>query len=426
MEQIKLPTGERLYRAKLNNGLGVFIFPKPNFLRTYAVLSTNYGSIDSNFRSTKGDLVQVPPGIAHFLEHKLFEEEGGNAFDRFAKWGASVNAFTTHTQTSYLFSTIEGWEEALVELIKFVNNPYLTEENVEKEKGIIEQELQMYADHPDHRIHSTLLENLYHENPVRIDIGGTVKSVQEITVAELLNCFYTFYQPSNMALAVVGDLDPKKTMDLIKTNYPEWKHEQGNIERIYPEEAKEVAQPWSEVELNISRPRYLLGFKHEPIWLGESLLKQQIIMSLVWRLIVGRSSMFYEELYAENLVNDSFGASFSASPQFAYSLIGSETDEPERLHDKLKQIITKLQSESISPADIDRLKRGIYGAHLGSYDSFEYVANRYISHYFNDVPYHKFLDLVSAVTEKDVQKGLNENFVWDLSSVAILKPVVES
>lgn len=426
MEQIKLPTGEKLYKTKLSNGLGVFIFPKPQFLRTYGVLSTNYGSIDSHFKSYKGDQLEVPPGIAHFLEHKLFEEETGNAFDRFAKWGASVNAFTSHTQTSYLFSTIEGWQDALVELIQFVNNPYLTPENVDKEKGIIEQELQMYADHPDHRIHSTLLENLYHNNPVRIDIGGTVESVRAITVDQLLDCFYTFYQPSNMALAVVGDVDPQETLRIIQSNYPTWKHTQGEIERIYPTEAREVVRPWMVEELNISRPRYLLGFKHEPIWQGEDLLREQITMSLVWRLIVGRSSSFYEELYASNLVNDSFGASFSPTSQFAYSLLGSETDQPEKLHEKLRKIITKLQGEAISPADIERLKRSIYGGHLGSYDSFEYVGNRYISYYFGQTPYHKFLDLVRDVSEQDVQRALNENLQWDFSSVAILKPVVET
>lgn len=426
MEQIRLPTGEKLYQDQLANGLTVFILPKSQFLRTYAVLSTNYGSIDSQFKIANRGLVEVPPGIAHFLEHKLFEEEDGNAFDRFAQWGASVNAFTSHTQTSYLFSTIEGWQEALIELISFVNSPYLTEENVEKEKGIIEQELRMYEDHPDHRIHSMLLENLYHANPVRIDIGGTVESVWAITVQELLDCYHTFYQPSNMALAVVGDVDPGETLSLIRQNYPTWEHGQGSIERFYPQEPVSVVHPWVEETLNISRPRYLLGFKHEPKWQGEELLRQQIIMSLVWRLVAGRSTQFFEDLYTSNLVNDSFGASFSSSPQFAYSIIGSETEKPERLHEELSKIIKKLQTEPLSTTDIERLKRRIYGGHLASYDSFEYVANRFISHHFSQTPYHKFLELVRDIKVEEVQTALNAELDWDRSTVAVLRPVQRS
>lgn len=423
MEQIKLPTGERLFRGQLANGLAVFILPKPQFLRTYAVLSTNYGSIDSQFETPNRGLVEVPPGIAHFLEHKLFAEEDGNAFDRFAQWGSSVNAFTSYTQTSYLFSTIEGWQEALIELIRFVNSPYLTEENVEKEKGIIEQELRMYEDYPDNRVHSTLLENLYHANPVRIDIGGTVESVRAITVEALLNCYHTFYQPNNMALAVVGDVDPWETLGLIREKYPTWKHYQGSIKRVYPKEPAKVVNPWDEEPLNITRPRYLLGFKHEPMWQGEELLRQQIVMSLVWRLVAGRSSQYFGELYESNLVNDSFGASFNSSPQFAYSVVGSETDEPERLHEELTRIIRQLQTEPLSPTDIERLKRQLYGGHIAAHDSFEYIANRLVSHYFNQTPYHKFLALVQGVTVKEVQTALNDELHWDRSSVSILRPV---
>lgn len=412
-----------MFQEQLDNGLKVFILPKPQFLRTYAVLSTNYGSIDSQFQLPEQGFVEVPPGIAHFLEHKLFEEEEGNAFDRFAQWGASVNAFTSYTQTSYLFSTIEGWQEALSDLINLVNSPYLTTENVEKEKGIIEQELRMYEDHPDHRIHSVLLENLYHVNPVRIDIGGTVESVRAITVEELFNCYETFYQPGNMAMAVVGDVDPEETLGLIRQNYPTWQHRQGPIERLYPDEPAEVVNPWVEEELNISRPRYLLGFKHEPIWQGERLLRQQIVMSLVWRLVAGRSSQFFGDLYARNLVDDSFGASFNSSPQFAYSVVGSETDNPERLHEELRKIISQLQSSPPSSTDIDRLKRRIYGGHLASYDSFEYVANRLITHYFSQTPYYRFLDLVRDVTVDEIQVALNEQLDWKRSTVSVLRPV---
>lgn len=423
MEQIRIATGETLYQEHLSNGLVAIILPKANFLRTYGVLSTHYGSLDSSFKTQDGRVQEVPPGIAHFLEHKLFEEEEGNVFSHFAAWGASVNAFTSHNQTSYLFSTIDHWQDSLIELMKFVNSPYLTEENVEKEKGIIEQELQMYADHPDHRLHSTLLENLYHKHPVRLDIGGTVESVRQITVDDLFSCYHTFYQPSNMALAVVGDVDPTETLDLIKAKYPKWKHPVGSIERIYPKEPKGIVDPWVEQELQISRPRYLLGFKHEPKWQGDALLRQQITMSLVFKLIAGRSSEIYAKLYEKNLVSDSFGAGFNSDPGYAYSVIGSETDYPEALHEELVKILQGLKGGTVAISDVERLKRQMYGSHIAAYASFEYTANRLIAHYFNGVKYHHFLELLQDVSASDVQKALVEEFDWDRSSVSILKPV---
>lgn len=423
MEQIKLPTGERIWQERLANGLMVMILPRPGFLRTYGILSTHYGSLDSRFKTPSKGIVDVPPGIAHFLEHKLFEEEEGNVFDRFAKWGASVNAFTSYSQTSYLFSTTENWQDCLTTLIEFVNSPHLTAENVEKEKGIIEQELRMYEDHPNHRIHTLLLESLYQENPVRLDIGGTVDSVYRITVEDLMTCYDTFYQPSNMALSVVGNVDPQETLDLIKRSYPSWPREQTAIERIFPKEPREIVQSRVEEKLSISRPRYLLGFKHDPMWQGEELIRQQIAMSIALKLIAGRSSNVYERLYEADLVSDSFGASFSAHPQYAHSVIGSETSDPDALHEELTKIINELKQGGVDVNDVERLKRQIYGQYLASLDSFEYTANRLISHYFNDTSWHTYLESLQAVTANEVQQAISQHLDWDRSSVSILLPV---
>lgn len=430
METIKTPTGDTIYSKTLSNGLTCFVLPKPKFLRTYGVLSTRYGSLDSRFRlkgSGQADApIGVPAGIAHFLEHKLFEEEEGNVFGRFAEWGASVNAFTSYNQTSYLFTTTENWKGCLTLLMEFVNRPFLTKENVEKEKGIIVQELQMYADHPDHRIHTLLLENLYHEHPVRLDIGGTVESVQSITVEDLFRCYNTFYQPNNLALAVVGDVDPKETLQIIEANYPAWTKEQGAIERLYPEEPRGVKSDWVEEQLHISQPRYLLGFKHEPLWQREDLLRQQVIMSIALRLIAGRSSISYGNLYEADLINDSFGASFNGDPQYAYSVIGSETRDPDALHAQLRTIIDGLKAGGVSASDVERLKRQLHGAHLASYDSFEYTANRLISYYFREMPLHKYLDLLQSVTTEEVQEALVRQLDWDHATISIIRPVINN
>lgn len=423
METTKIPTNETLYRKDLSNGLTCFILPKPGFLRTYGVLSTNYGSIDSRFQVPGAKIADVPAGIAHFLEHKLFEEEEGNVFGRFAQWGASVNAFTSYTQTSYLFSTTENWQDCLTLLMEFVNNPYLTTENVEKEKGIIVQELQMYADHPSHRNYTLLLENMYHEHPLRLDIGGTVESVTSITAEDLLRCYRTFYQPGNMALAIVGDVDPLNTLEMIEEYYPPWENGEAAIERFYPEEPSHVRNPWIEAELEISQPRYLLGFKHEPVWQGDDLLRQQIIMSIGMRLIAGRSSTSYGDLYGSDLINDSFGASFNVDPRYSYSVIGSETRDPEALHASLTTIIDGLKKDRVSSSDVERLKRHLYGAHLASYESFEYTANRLISHHFRGIPYHNYVDLLAGITASDVQQALAELLDWNRSTISILRPV---
>lgn len=423
MEQIKLSRGETVFQRRLENGLMVFVLPKPGFLRTYAALSTHYGSLDSSFEVPGEGVVETPSGIAHFLEHKLFEEEEGSVFERFAAWGASVNAFTSYSQTSYLFSTIENWQESLVELVKFVNRPHLTEENVEKEKGIIVQELQMYADQPSHRILTTLLENLYHQHPVRLDIGGTVDSVQRTTVEDLLRCYRTFYQPGNMALVVVGDVDPQETWDLVQANYPVWDHREHSIKRLLPQEPRGIVQPWAENVLAISRPRYYLGFKHEPRWQGEELVRQQITMSLGLRLIAGRSSPAFGQLYDAGLVDDSFGASFSGHSSYAHSILGGETDEPEALHARLREIIDELKAGGVQEEDVERLKKQFQGQYLASLDSFEFTANRLVAHYFSGSSYHRYLDLLDQVGVEDVQEALASELDWEHSSVSILRPV---
>jgi len=423
MDQIRIPGGEVLYKEYLPNGLAVLVLPKKQFLRTFGILSVRYGSFDSKFRVPGGDVVEVPPGIAHFLEHKLFEEEEGSVFDRYAAWGASVNAYTSYMQTSYLFSTIENWRESLAYLVEFVNAPHLTEENVEKEKGIIEQELRMYADHPDFKILSMLMENLYHEHPVRLDIGGTVESVRSITVEQLQLCYDTFYQPANMALVVVGDIDPEDACELVRSRYPERSGPGYAVERFDPKEPQEIVQPWAEAELPISRPRYMLGFKHDPLWQGEDLLRTQITMTLGLKLLAGRSSRAYGELYETGLIDDSFYASFRGLPRLAYSVFASDTDEPETLHERLVQRINQLKEGGVDAAEIERFKKDFWGRTVGSLDSFEFTANRITASHFEDVPYHRYLEVLQDVTAADVQSALQDLLDWDRSSVSILKPV---
>lgn len=421
MEKIKAPTGEELLTGYLPNGLHYGILLKPGFVKKYAVLAVKYGSLDSKFELPGEGVVEVPDGIAHFLEHKLFEEPEGNVFDRFAQLGASVNAFTSYTQTAYLFSTVDHLPAALRELARFVTYPYLTYENVEKEKGIIIQELLMYEDHPDRRLHKNLLNALYHVNPVRIDVGGTPESVSQITVDWLLKCYRAFYQPANMALFVAGDVEPQQVLEAVQGELPNDPPQPvGN--RIYPEEPAHINEEWIEDRLSISRPRCALGFKSEPISDGRESLRRYLAMNIAIRLIAARSSPYYERLYDSGLVDDSFGASFSSTPFYSYCMVTSQTDDPYRFVEEIKGIARDVQREAICEADVERLKRQLYGSYIAAFDSLEYTANSYITHFFNGTPYFEYLSILQGLTAKDVQEAAARHLDLEKCAVSVLWP----
>lgn len=421
MEVVKTTTGEQLYQKVLDNGLRVYVMTKPGFQKKYAVFSTKYGSFDSKFK-LNNEIIEVPDGIAHFLEHKLFEDQEMHVFERFAQYGASVNAYTSYTMTSYLFSTIEYFDEAFQELLSFVQKPYFTSENVEKEKGIIEQELKMYEDHPDRKIYNNLLEALYHVHPIRIDVGGTVESIQKITVDLLNMCYETFYQPSNMAVFVIGDLEPTRVFDLAAEHTVNWFFKFQEIQRIYPEEPVEILKPSVEERLSVSRPRYYLGFKNQPYNAGRALMKQQLAMSMIWRTIAARSSPVYQELYSSGLIDESFGASFSATPEYALSIVGGETDQPEKLDQRLRQAIQDLQKNKLQVADVERMKRRALGNYLASFNSLEYIANSFLSHEFNGTSILDFPQILEEITVDEINEILNDGLDLKNSAVSILLP----
>lgn len=244
MKQIPYPhLQETLYTEKMPGGLQVFILPKAGFKKTYATFTTRYGSVDNHFQVEGREEIRVPDGIAHFLEHKMFEEPTGDIFSNFANKGASANAFTSFDRTTYLFTATEHIEDNLTTLIDFVQHPYFTDENVEKEKGIIGQEIQMYRDNPDWRSYYGLIEAMYSKHPIRIDIAGTVESISKITKGTLYECYNTFYHPSNMILFVVGGINPESIMELIRSNQAAKTFEpQGMIRRYFEQEPYEIQE----------------------------------------------------------------------------------------------------------------------------------------------------------------------------------------
>ena len=397
---------ETLYHEVLPNGLTVYLLPKNDYHKTYGLFSTNYGSIDNEFIPYgEKEKVKVPDGIAHFLEHKLFEKEDGDVFQLFGKQGASANAFTSFTKTSYLFSTTDQVEKNLTTLIDFVQAPYFTEETVNKEKGIIGQEIQMYEDDPNWRIFFGILNNLYPTHPLHIDIAGTVESIDKITAQDLYTCYRTFYQPSNMVLFVVGKMEPEKLMKLIRENQ-EAKNfpPKQEIVRYFPENTKEIIKQ-SALEAAITRDKFVLGIKGLDTLPqeGTELLRYKTAINLLFQMILGNTSRNYLAMYNQGIIDDSFGFEFSLDREFHFADFSGDTDEPEKAAEKVKEIILGFADDpEVSEMNLDLLKKKMLGQYFQSLNSIEYIANQFTQSLFGDRTLFDLPEIIDSIQMKDV------------------------
>ena len=397
---------ETLYHEVLPNGLTVYLLPKNDYHKTYGLFSTNYGSIDNEFIPYgEKEKVKVPDGIAHFLEHKLFEKEDGDVFQLFGKQGASANAFTSFTKTSYLFSTTDQVEKNLTTLIDFVQAPYFTEETVNKEKGIIGQEIQMYEDDPNWRMFFGILNNLYPTHPLHIDIAGTVESIDKITAQDLYTCYRTFYQPSNMVLFVVGKMEPEKLMKLIRENQ-EAKNfpPKQEIVRYFPENTKEIIKQ-SALEAAITRDKFVLGIKGLDTLPqeGTELLRYKTAINLLFQMILGNTSRNYLAMYNQGIIDDSFGFEFSLDREFHFADFSGDTDEPEKAAAKVKEIILGFADDpEVSETNLDLLKKKMLGQYFQSLNSIEYIANQFTQSLFGDRTLFDLPEIIDSIQMKDV------------------------
>ncbi len=396
---------ETLYHEELSNGLNVYILPKKGFSKTYVTFTTKYGSIDREFIPLgKKDPVTVPDGIAHFLEHKMFEKEEGDVFQKFSENGASANAFTSFTRTSYLFSSTDNILENTNTLLNFVQEPYFTEQTVEKEKGIIGQEITMYDDQPDWRLYFGTIENMYKEHPVKIDIAGTIESISHITAEHLYECYNTFYHPSNMVLFVVGAVDPKEMMEFVKENQAkkEFKAPE-EIVRFYPEEQPQVDKKERTLKMDVQKSKLLYGIKSNNVNItGEEMLNYELAMQVAVELIFGRTSSFFQEVYEKGLIDESYSADFSMEEGYGFAMIGSDTGNPEELGQKIKETITKFATNwTLEEEDMKRITRKKIGHFLRSLNSIEYIANQFTRYKFNDM---NLFDVVPALENLGVEQ----------------------
>lgn len=417
---------ETLYYEQLPNGLKVYVLPKRGFHKTYATFSTKYGSIDNRFRVEGKPEMSVPDGIAHFLEHKMFEEPTGDIFATFASQGASANAFTSFDRTVYLFSATEKVAENLKTLLDFVQHPYFTDQNVEKEKGIIGQEINMYRDNPDWRAYFGLIEALYRNHPVRIDIAGTIDSIAQITKETLYECYRTFYHPSNMSLFVVGGVDPQEVLSLVRDNQAAKSFEpQGKIERLFDAEPNEVSQPMKVTELPVSLPKCLFGFKERTETAsgldGAAALKRETASKLVLDALLGPSSRLYQDMYDDGLISDQFGHEFNSGINYAFSVIGGDTRSPDELVERVRAALEQALAGGIDAESFERSKRKKIGGFLRMMNSPEAMAHEFTKYEFKETSLFHVLSAYESVTLEDANARLAEHADFGRFAVSVVR-----
>ncbi len=416
---------ESLYYEKMENGLDVYVLPKNGFNKTYATFTTKYGSIDNRFVPlNKDEMIQVPDGIAHFLEHKLFEKENEDVFQQFSKQGASANAFTSFTRTAYLFSSTSNVEKNLETLMDFVQEPYFSEKTVEKEKGIIGQEINMYEDNADWRLYFGLIQNLFHHHPVRIDIAGTIDSIAKITKDSLYECYNTFYHPSNMLLFVVGAVKPEEILKQVRENQQKKDFTaQSEIIREFPDEPIGVYKKVEKLRMNVQSSKCLVGIKAKnPNRTGSSLLKYELSMNILLDLLFSKSTTNYEELYREGLIDDTFSYDYTEENGFGFAMIGGDTENPDRLAEKIKEMLFLAKNNGIDFTTFEATKKKKIGSFLRAINSPEYIANQFTRYAFNEMELFEVVPTLESLTQEDMNKVLKEAVDEELFSVCQVVP----
>lgn len=395
---------ESYVKAELENGLTVYISEKPQYSSSYAIFGTKYGSIDTRFAKDDGEMIDVPEGIAHYLEHKLFEGEDGDAFSKYAKTGANANAFTSFDRTCYLFSCSDNFYENLDILLNFVQSPYFTEENVLKEQGIIGQEIRMYDDSPSWRVMFNLLENMYQNHPVRIDIAGTVESIAKIDADLLYKCYETFYNPANMFICIAGNIDADKTLKQIEKTVT--KNNPVQITRGSFNEPQGVVSNYVEQKLAVNMPMFCFGYKQK-IATPYRRLKSKVCVGMLLEIICGDASPLYARLMNEGLINDDFDFEYFTGNGYAAVIFEGESRDPQRVADEIKAEINRLRVDGIDKKLFSAVKCGAYGNMVRKFNSVEDITMLLTECAMCDYDLFEEVKLLKTVSYDDVLKRLD-------------------
>ncbi|MCI8387010.1 MAG: insulinase family protein [Clostridiales bacterium] len=414
---------EEYYTFTHKSGLPVYVFPK-KLSTSYALFATRYGSIDSRFKlAGDADFTTVPDGIAHYLEHKLFENPNGeDTFSRYAKYGANANAYTSNNKTAYLFSCTSNFKESLEILLDFVTTPYFTPETVEKEQGIIAQEIRMYDDHPFYKLYQMLLEGLYEKHNVRINVAGTVESISHITSDILYECYRVFYNLSNMVLIVCGDV----SVDDVNEVCDKVLKEQTPVEiiRDYPEERAEVYKVKSECNMEVAKPMFGIGIKDVAIPEdGYERMKKYAAGEILNDVLFGKSGEFYNRLYEEGLLSSQFACGYELNKSFAFNSLLGESKSPDEVFERFKACVENAKANGLSREDFERSKRALYAAMVKCFDSTDDIANYFLNYVIDDGDLLDYVDILAGVTFEDVTKLLNEAYKPEYYSIAVVNPI---
>ena len=410
-------TLDKYYRINHDSGLTIYLFPKKDYNSKYAIFGTKYGSVNNAFSLDNGEVTAVPDGIAHYLEHKLFESEDGDAFTRYAKTGANANAYTSFDKTCYLFSCTENFDESFEILLDFVQSPYFTEETVAKEQGIIGQEIRMYDDSPEWCVMFNMLENMYHNHPVKIDIAGTVESIAKITPDYLYQCYNTFYNLNNMVLCVAGDLtveDVLKTAD--KMLKPCEKH---TIENYFEDEPYEVVNNYIEQSFPISVPLFNLGFKDKAHKVTQKeIAETEILLSI----LSSPAFELYKKLDDAKLINQSYDNEFFTGPGYNAVIFSGESRSPKETAEMIKQYIKGIKEKGIDKETFEIAKKEVYGDAVSSLNSVDNICNAMADYHFNDVDIFGLIDDITECTLEDVENRLNQILDVNNCTLSVVLP----
>lgn len=410
---------EKLYEIDHKSGLKVFVMPKENYKSAYAVIGTKYGSIDTCFkRSDKKDFIRVPEGIAHFLEHKLFESEELDAFTRYAETGASANAYTSFDKTCYLFQCTDRFEDSLRILLDFVTHPYFTKETVEKEQGIIGQEITMYYDVPGWMSTFNLLKCLYKNHPVRIDIAGTVESIAQITDKLLYDCYDTFYNLNNMALAVVGNVQPEQVLKICDEVLK--KSDDVTVERVFDEEPRDIVKSYEEYNLAVSMPVFSFGYK-EACTTPLRTIKETVEMNILLEILAGETSPLYSELFEKGLINTTFSKEYFTGSGYEAVIFEGESTDAAAVAQAIKNQVAKIRKDGIGDEEFESVRRSLYGKEIMSYNVTDDVANGIIGCYFAGYSIFDVVEAFKTVQKEDIEKLLSEKLDEKYSALSVVK-----
>ncbi len=417
---------EKLYIEKLENGLTIMIVPKKTTQKKYVMWATHFGSLDNKFIAP-GDKEEtsIPDGVAHFLEHKMFEQENGtNSLDTLTALGVNANAYTTVNHTAYLFECTDNFMPALDELMDYVQNPYFTDENVEKEKGIIGQEIRMYDDYPDWQVYMNAIQNMYKNNPINIDIAGSIESISKIDKDVLYKCYNTFYHPSNMAMCFAGNFEPEELLEEIKKRLKP-KKAQGDIKRILPEEPKSIVAKEKTANMEVSMPIFVIGIKDTnlsgEIKNKDNIVKKHIAIEILLNMIIGKSSKLYKELYETGKLTKEVYLEYEFSQSFAHIAITGQGTDPKIVMEKVKEEIEKIKTNGINEKHFNRIKKMIYGNYVREYDDVSEVARMFISDYFKGINSFEYIEVYDQVTIEYAKEILEDVFKEENMVISIVK-----